>query len=161
MVLYRRNIVSGGTFFFTVTLRDRRSSHLTNHIAPLRNAFRVARQERPFAIGAVVILPDHLHSIWTLPDGDADFSGRWRRIKAHFSHHVAKSDPSVKRRTSGEYELWQSRFWEHTIRDDIDFGRHVDYIHYNPVKHGLVSRVEDWPYSSFHTYVRKGVLPAD
>jgi putative transposase len=161
MVRFRRNLLSGGTFFFTVTLRDRRSSHLTNHISKLRNAFRVARHERPFAIDAIVVLPDHLHAIWTLPDGDADFSGRWRRIKSHFSRHVAAADSSVKRRPSGEYELWQSRFWEHTIRDDIDFARHVDYIHYNPVKHGLVSRVGDWAYSSFHAYVREGVLPAD
>ena len=161
MVRYRRNIVPGGTFFFTVTLRDRRSSHLTNHIANLRNAFRVARQERPFAIEAIVVLHDHLHAIWTLPDGNADFSGRWRRIKSHFSRHVAASEPSIKRNARGEYDLWQSRFWEHTIRDDIDFARHVDYIHYNPVKNGLVSRVVDWPYSSFHAYVRNGLLPAD
>jgi putative transposase len=161
MVRYRRNIVPGGTYFFTVTLRDRRSSHLTNHISNLRNAFRVARQERPFAIDAIAVLPDHLHAIWTLPDGDADFSGRWRRIKSHFSRNVAVAEPSIKRKASREYDLWQSRFWEHTIRDDIDFARHVDYIHYNPVKHGLVSRVSDWAYSSFHAYVREGVLPTD
>jgi putative transposase len=161
MVRYRRNIVPGGTYFFTVTLRDRRSSHLTNHITNLRNAFRVARQERPFAIDAIAVLPDHLHAIWTLPDGDADFSGRWRRIKSYFSRNVAAAEVSLKRKPTGEYELWQSRFWEHTIRDDIDFARHVDYIHYNPVKHGLVSRVSDWAYSSFHAYVREGVLPTD
>jgi putative transposase len=161
MVRYRRSVLPGGTFFFTVTLRDRRSSHLTNHISNLRNAFRVARQERPFAIDAIVVLPDHLHAIWTLPDGDADFSGRWRRIKSHFSRRVAAVEPSVKRRPGGEYELWQPRFWEHTIRDEIDFARHVDYIHYNPVKHGLVSRVCDWAYSSFHVYVRDGILPVD
>jgi putative transposase len=161
MVRYRRNIVPGGTFFFTVTLRDRRSSHLTNHISNLRNAFRVARRERPFAIDAIVILPEHLHAIWTLPDGDADFSGRWRRIKGHFSRNVAATEPSLKRKADGEYRLWQSRFWEHIIRNDNDFARHVDYIHFNPVRHGLVSRVADWAYSSFHAYVRESVLPAD
>jgi putative transposase len=161
MVRYRRHFVPGGTFFFTVTLRDRCSSHLTTHISVLRNAFRLARQERSFAIDAIVVLPDHLHTIWTLPDGDPDFSGRWRRIKAHFSRNVAAAEPSIKRNASGEYDLWQSRFWEHTIRDDIDFARHVDYIHFNPVKHGLVSRVRDWAFSSFHAYVREGLLPAD
>jgi len=161
MVRYRRNIRPGGTFFFTVTLSDRRSSLLIHHISQLRYAFRIARQERPFAIDAIVILPDHLHAIWTLPDDDADFSGRWRRIKSHFSRNVATAEPAIKRKPNGEYDLWQSRFWEHTIRDDADFARHVDYIHHNPVKHGLVQRVSDWDYSSFHTYVRQGLLPND
>ena len=96
----------------------------------------------------------------TLPEHDADFSGRRRRIKSLFSRHVSKTVP-LERDARGEYRLWQKRFWEHTIRDDADFERHIDYIHYNPIKHGLVSRVKDWPYSSFHRYVRLGVLPAD
>jgi REP-associated tyrosine transposase len=161
MVRYRRNFVPGGTFFFTVTLVDRRSSVLIERIAALRTAFRTACNERPFAIDAVVILPDHLHVVMTLPPGDADFSGHWRRIKSVFTHQVVVGGGTVRRNRKGEYALWQRRFWEHTISDDGDFARHVDYIHINPVKHGLVSRVQDWPHSSFHRYVRQGLLPQD
>jgi putative transposase len=124
-------------------------------------AFRRTRRERPFSVEAIVVLPDHLHAILTLPDGDADYSGRWRRIKALFSRHMARSGAQLKPNRKGEYALWQRRFWEHTVRDDDDFERHVDYIHFNPVHHGLVSRVCDWPYSSFHAYLRRGVLPVD
>jgi putative transposase len=161
MVRYRRNILPGGTFFFTVTLADRRSSALVDHIGTLRKAFRVARGERPFEIDAVVILPDHLHAIFTLPQADADYSGRWRRIKGDFSRSLLESGVPVRRRPNGDLAFWQRRFWEHTIRDENDFARHVDYIHFNPVKHGLVQRVRDWPHSSFHRYVREGVLPED
>jgi putative transposase len=161
MVAYRRNFVAGGTFFFTVTLVDRRSSVLIDHIASLRAAFRVTRKERPFSIDAIVILPDHLHAMLTLPSGDADFSGRWRRIKSLYSRQVVARGLPVERNTKGEYALWQRRFWEHTIRDEADFSRHADYVHYNPVKHGLVSQVIEWPHSSFHRYVRQGILPRD
>lgn len=161
MVLYRRNFVPGGTYFFTVTLADRTSSALVDQISTLRTAFRIARQERPFTIEAIVILPDHLHAIWTLPSGDSDFSGRWRRIKAHFTRRLVAAGVPAERHRNGEYALWQRRFWEHTIRNEIDFERHVDYVHFNPVKHGLVSRVRDWPYSSFHAYVRRGLKLAD
>jgi putative transposase len=161
MVAYRRNFVAGGTFFFTVTLVDRRSSVLVDHIASLRAAFRATRKERPFSIDAVVILPEHLHTMLTLPSGDSDFSGRWRRIKSLFTRQVVARGISIKRNDKGEYTLWQRRFWEHTIRDEADFARHADYIHYNPVKHGLVSQVIQWPYSSFHSYVRRGILPRD
>ena len=161
MVRYRRNFVAGGTFFFTVTLADRRSSALVAYIDDLRAAFRVARAERPFAVDAVVVLPDHLHVLMTLPEGDADFSGRWRRVKAGFTHRVAKVEPLLRPNSKGQFGLWQRRFWEHTIRDEDDFARHVDYIHFNPVKHGHVGRVRDWPYSSFHRFVRRGVLAAD
>jgi putative transposase len=161
MVAYRRNLVPGGTFFFTVVLEDRRSTLLIDRIASLRLAFRVARGEQPFKIDAIVILPDHLHTIMALPEGDSDFSGRWRRIKSAFSRRVVAEGVPAKRNRRGEYALWQRRFWEHTVRDETDFARHVDYIHYNPVKHGLVSRVTDWPHSSFHRYVRSGLLPQD
>ena len=161
MVNYRRNFVSGGTFFFTVTLADRRSKALVDHVELLRNALRAARRERPFVIDAVVILPDHLHAIFTLPPGDLDFSGRWRRIKGHFSSALIDASIELKRSPNGDLALWQRRFWEHTIRDEGDFERHVDYIHFNPVKHALVQRVRDWPYSSFHRYVREGILPDD
>src|SRR5437868_8705187 len=161
MVHYRRNFIPGGPYFFTVTLTDRRSSLLVDHISTLRSAFRVARNERPFSIDAIVILPEHLHVIMTLPPDDADFSGRWRRIKGHFSSQLIAAGAFLKRHSNGDLLLWQRRFWEHTIRNDGDFARHVDYIHFNPVKHGLVARVRDWPHSSFHLCVRRGSLPAD
>jgi putative transposase len=161
MVGYRRNFIPGGTYFFTVTLADRRSKVLVDHIGALRRAFRAARRERPFAIEAVVILPDHLHAIFALPPNDADFSGRWRRIKGHFSLALIEAGVGLKRRANGDLALWQRRFWEHTIRDESDFAQHVDYIHFNPVKHGFVRRVHDWPHSSFHRYVREGRLPGD
>src|ERR1700730_9456652 len=161
MVAYRRNLVPGGTFFFTVVLEDRRSSLLTDKVAALRLAFRVVRGERPFKIDGIVILPDHLHTVIMLPEGDSDFSGRWRRIKSVFSRQVVAEGVPARQNRRGEYALWQRRFWEHTIRDETDFARHIDYIHYNPVKHGLVSRVSDWSHSSFHRYVRSSLLPED
>jgi putative transposase len=161
MVRYRRNFIPGGTFFFTVTLADRRSKALLEHISELRSAFRMALRERPFTIDAIVVLPDHLHAILTLPSNDSDFSGRWRRIKGYFSSALIDTGAEVSRRSNGDLALWQRRFWEHTIFDEGDFARHVDYIHFNPVKHGLVPRVLEWPHSSFHRYVREGLLPAD
>ncbi len=161
MVRYRRNFVAGGTFFFTVALADRRASTLVDQVHPLRAAFRLARRERPFAIDAIVVLPEHLHTVMTLPPDDADFSGRWRRIKSLFTRHMVRAGLAVTRDRRGEYALWQRRFWEHTVRDETDFGRHVDYIHYNPIKHGLVSQASDWPYSSLHAFVRRGVLQSD
>lgn len=161
MVRYRRNLLPGGTFFFTVTLDDRRSSALVDHVDKLRGAFRTARAERPFKIDAIAILPDHLHVIMTLPKDDSDFSGRWKRIKSLFTHRLVASGALIRRNHRGEFSLWQRRFWEHTIRDDADFERCADYIHYNPVKHRLVASPIDWPHSSLHRYVREGVLPAD
>lgn len=124
-------------------------------------SFRTARRERPFVVDAIVTLPDHLHAILTLPPNNADFSGRWRRTKGHFSRGLIDAGTRVKRHANGELALWQRRFWEHTIRDEADFSRHVDYIHFNPVKHELASRVRDWPHSSFHRYVREGLLSED
>ena len=161
MVRYRRNFLPGGTYFFTVALADRRSNVLIDHADALRAAFRTARQERPFTVDAIVVLPNHLHTVFTLPQDDADFSGRWRRIKGHFSSTLIASCVATERNPNGDLALWQRRFWEHTIRDERDFERHVDYIHFNPVKHGLVSRACDWPHSSFHRYVREGVLSED
>lgn len=159
MVHYRRNRIAGGTYFFTVTLRDRSSDVLVRHVDLLRNAFRSVRAERPFMINAIVILPDHLHTIFTLPDGDADYSGRWRAIKSRFTHSILATGVSLIRDNRGEYQLWQRRFWEHTIRDERDYANHVDYCHWNPVKHGLVQHLTDWPHSSLHRYVRRGLLP--
>src|SRR5262249_21456347 len=161
MVRYRRNFVAGGTYFFTVTLADRTSRALTEHITALRHAVRQTRSSQPFGIDAIVVLPDHLHMLMTLPDDDADYPNRWRLIKRRFTDAALKSQTPVPRTQNGEVALWQRRYWEHTIRDEKDFERHVDYIHFNPVKHGLVGRVRDWPYSSFHRYVRQGVLPDD
>ena len=161
MVRYRRNFLAGGTFFFTATLADRTSSGLTDYVAALRSAVQLTRRQHPFTIDAVVVLPDHLHIIMTLPQEDADFPTRWQLIKRRFTAAVAKAGSPVLRHRNGEYALWQRRFWEHTIRDQKDFERHVDYIHFNPVKHGLVARVRDWQYSSFHRYVRRGILPED
>jgi putative transposase len=114
MVGYRRNFIPGGTYFFTVTLADRRSNALVDHIGALRGAFRTARRERPFAIEAVVILPDHLHAISSLPPNDADFPGRWRRIKGHFSRALIDAGIEQRRRPNGDLALWQKRFWEHS-----------------------------------------------
>jgi putative transposase len=161
MVHYRRNFIAGGTFFFTLTLADRASRALTDRVEVLRAAVRETRRLRPFVVDAGVVLPDHLHIVMTLPQGDADYTNRWRLIKRRFTDAVMKSGTSVARHSNGEAALWQRRFWEHTIRDEEDFERHVDYVHFNPVKHGLVSRVSDWPYSSFHRYVRQGLLPPD
>jgi putative transposase len=120
----------------------------------LRAAFRKTRATLPFHIDAIVVLPDHLHVVMTLPDGDSNFPARWRRVKGLFTRGVLGTN-------SDAGQLWQPRYWEHTIKDDNDFERHVDYTHYNPVKHRLVARVADWRYSSFHRYVRQGLLPLD
>jgi len=162
MTNYRRNFVPGGSFFFTVNLAERRSRLLTEHVDQLRTAFRVTRAAHPFTTEAIVILPDHLHAIWTLPEGDRDFATRWRLIKSAFSRALPKREPiSESRRSRGERGIWQRRYWEHTLCDEGDFARHADYIHFNPVKHGHVSRVVAWPYSSFHRLVQLGVYPTD
>jgi|SRR5690349_3299174 putative transposase len=161
MVRYRRNFVPGGTYFFTVTLADRRSNFLVDHIVALRSAFQATRRKRPFKIDAIVVLPEHLHAVLTLPHGDANFSARWRDIKTYLTNRIVAAGNPILRHASGERTLWQRRFWEHTIRDETDFVRHVDYIHFNPVKHHLVTRACDWPYSSFHRYVGDGLLVQD
>ena len=158
MVNYRRVQQSGGTFFFTVTLRDRSSMLLTRYIDELRFAFRETGLRKPFKINAIAILPDHLHCLWTLPSGDTNYSGRWRSIKSSFVRKLRKSGVQVGMNEKGEADVWQRRFWEHQIRGDKDFEAHVNYIHINPVKHGLVKNVIDWPWSSFHDYVREGLL---
>lgn len=162
MPQYIRAFVPGGTFFFTVTLLERRRELLTENIGTLREVFKAARRRRPFTLEAIVILPDHLHCIWTLPLGDTDFSTRWHNIKARFAAQIPPGERLSERRLKkGERGIWQRRFWEHVIRDERDYERHVDYIHYNPVKHGHVVRAADWPYSSFHRYVERGVYEPD
>jgi REP-associated tyrosine transposase len=162
MSRYRRAKIEGGIFFFTVNLADRSSDLLVRQIDRLRGIYASVQNKYPFETIAVCVLPDHLHALWSLPPGDGDFALRWNVIKSSFSRglpaEAARSASNIARRESG---IWQRRYWEHAIRDDGDLARHFDYIHFNPVKHGLVSRVRDWPLSSFHRYVANGVLPDD
>ena len=151
---YRRSFVPGGSFFFTVVTAQRRPVFTSPEMVDvLRCALRAVRQARPFKINAMVVLPEHLHCIWTLPAGDADYMIRWRLIKTWFTKHC---DPVLRGR-----DVWQKRYWEHVLRDEHDYARHLDYIHYNPVKHGLAASVGDWPYSSFQRFVKAGVYPPD
>ncbi len=161
MVHYRRNFIAGGTFFFTVTLNDRASRALVEHVDILRTAVSRTQRSQPFTIDAVAVLPDHLHIIMTLPEGDADYPNRWRVIKRRFTDGVRKSKAQAAWHQNESSLIWQTRYWEHTIRDENDFEQHVNYIHFNPVRHSLVDRACDWPYSSFHRYVRLGLLPQD
>ncbi len=162
MTNYRRNYVPGGTFFFTVNLFNRKQTLLIEHIDKLRTSFRIVLAEQPFIIDAIVILPDHLHAILTLPPGDSDFSNRWRKIKANFSRSISLRNPTSKsRQVKNERSIWQRRFWEHTIKDEVDMQQHIDYIHFNPVKHGHCTKVSDWRYSSFHRFVKSNVYPKD
>jgi putative transposase len=157
-----RATIPGGTFFFTVALLERDRRLLLEHIDRLRSSFRQVREVHPFNMEAVAVLPDHLHCIWTLPLEDADFSTRWRRIKGIFSKGTPFNERlSLRRRAKAERGIWQRRFWEHAIREEADYAAHVDYIHYNPVKHGHAQRVVEWPYSSFHRFVEAGVYPRD
>jgi putative transposase len=162
MSRYRRAKIEGGTFFFTVTLADRSSDILVRHIDRLRNAYVSAQKRFPFQTIAICILPDHLHAIWSLPPENSDFSYRWNLIKGGFSRGFpGRADRTQSKLSRREKGIWQRRFWEHAIRDDADLERHVDYIHFNPVKHGYVTRLCDWPHSSFHRFVAEGILPAD
>ncbi len=162
MTNYRRNYIAGGTFFFTVNIAERQKTLLVDHISNLRLAFKDVLATHRFNIDAIVILPDHIHAIWTLDTEDKDFSTRWKMIKAKFSRKLPKEEMrSESRMSKGERGIWQRRFWEHAIRDEEDYQRHMDYIHFNPVKHGLVDRCIDWPYSSFHRYVNDGIYSPD
>lgn len=151
MSSYRRMRVSGGTWFFTVNLQNRQADLLTRYIAELRQSILKVKQRHPFEINAWVVLPDHMHCIWTLPPNESDFPQRWQEIKKTFTPSLAARRGTV----------WQKRFWEHCIRDERDYKTHVDYVYINPVKHGRVNKVCEWPYSSFHRDVRKGLYPVD
>lgn len=174
---YRRAAVPGAVYFFTVALADRRSRALVEHVDALRAAFVATVREHPTQVDAMVVLPDHLHAVWRMPAGDADFPLRWRKLKTRFTRAVVgewrrsgrvghsptlnpwpRSDSKIAK---GERGLWQRRYWEHMIRDAEDWRRHVEYCWFNPVKHGLVGRVGDWPLSSFHRDVRRGLAPED
>jgi putative transposase len=162
MADYRRACVAGGSFFLTIVTNYRRAI-LTAELGRrlLRRALIETGRERPFTIDAMVMLPDHFHTVWTLPDGDADFSTRVRLVKGRFTHHYREAGgleggQSKSRRSKGERSTWQRRFWEHVVRDDEEYERICDYIHYNPVKHGQANCPHAWPYSSFHRFVRGG-----
>jgi putative transposase len=158
----RRSRVPGGIFFFTVNLCDRQTHLLVQHVNILRDAVRQAKLRTRFHIDAWVVLPDHVHCLWTLPDGDINDSGRWNAIKINFSRKIPAGEYRSNSRTAKrERGIWQPRFWEHTIRDEHDYAAHMDYIHFNPVKHGLVDRVADWPFSSFHRAVSAGLYSRD
>ena len=167
MSTYRRARAPGGTYFFTLVTYRRRKLFLDPRARSiLRESVKEVHRDHPFKIDAWVLLPEHLHCVWTLPTGDADYSTRLGKIKAGFSKQ-AKSifhkneRMNNSRRIRRESTLWQRRFWEHEIRDEIDFQKHVDYVHYNPLKHGLVDCLKDWPYSTFHRRVKLGLYPAD
>jgi putative transposase len=157
---YIRFRVEGGCYFFTVNLLERNKTLLIEHIDLLREAVRLCKQKRPFEVNAWVVLPEHMHCIWTLPEGDDDYSNRWKMIKTHFSKGIKQQERrSATRLKRGERGIWQRRFWEHVIRDEHDYQMHMDYIHYNPVKHGWVDKVIEWEYSSFHHCVKQGICP--
>jgi putative transposase len=160
---YRRAWHPGGTYFFTVNLLERHANNaLTRHVETLREAVRAVRQRHPFAIHAWAVLPDHLHCVIELPAGDADSATRWRLIKTGFSKALPRTERvSRSREARGERGIWQRRYWEHLIRDEADYRAHMDYVHINPVKHGLVKSVADWPHSTFHRLVESGVYPRD
>lgn len=161
MPRYIRSMVPGVTYFFTVTLADRSSDLLVREIECLRHAYRAVQRRHPYESVAICVLPDHLHAVWKLPEGDTDYGLRWQQVKRAFSTPVDDVGVlSCSKRSKRERGLWQRRFWEHRIRDEEDFARHVEYIHFNPVKHGHVQQVQDWPYSSFHRWVRRGDVPA-
>jgi putative transposase len=162
MTRYRRAKIKAGTFFFTVTLANRSSDLLVQEIHRLRSAYVSAQRRFPFKTIAICVLPDHLHAVWSLPPDDADFPLRWNLIKSGFSRGLpASANRTESKIAKREKGIWQRRYWEHAIRDDADLARHVDYIHFNPVKHGYVAKVCDWPHSSFHRFVTEGILPLD
>jgi len=162
---YRRAQVPRGTYFFTVdTFRRRKFLCKPENVEILRTAFRIVKAEHPFTIDAFVLLPEHLHCLWTLPPGDKNYPMRWNAIKNYFTRHCSadyKTPRSPYQRRKRAQTVWQPRYWEHLIRDEHDFEKHCDYIHWNPVKHGLVTHPGDWPYSSFHRFVQQGLYPSD
>jgi putative transposase len=158
---YRRNRIEGGCYFFTVNLLERKHNQfLVNRIDILRDVVKRVRNLHPFHIDGWVILPDHMHCIWTLPSGDDDYPMRMRLIKTFFSKKIPNTEyrSSIPHR-KGERGIWQRRYWEHTIRDENDYSAHMDYLHYNPVKHGYVEKVMDWPFSTFRHHVQNGLYP--
>lgn len=159
MSSYIRPRQPGASIFFTVALADRGARTLVNQVEALRQAVRVTKAERPFRIDAWVVLPDHMHCVWTLPEGDADFSTRWSVIKARFSRAMPRVQRRKSHETRREHGIWQRRYWEHHIRDDAAFAACVRYCWINPVKHGLAEHPKDWPYSSWHRDGSDDLIP--
>lgn len=159
---YRRVFLPGASYFFTLTLQDRRSNLLICKIKELRIAFQRVMKTSPFTIDGIVVLPEHMHMTLTLPPDDTSYSQRISFIKSAFSRQIEPMECiNSSRRTKRERGIWQRRFWEHLIRDEQDYEKHLDYIHYNPVKHGHVKSPSEWPHSSIHRYVNSGILPAN
>lgn len=160
---YHRAYQARGCYFFTVNLQQRYPNDLlVRHIDVLRAAFRDVVKRHPFRLDAIVILPDHLHCVLTLPADDVDYPTRWRLIKSLFSRKLSATEPSSdNRRKRYERNIWQRRYWEHLIRDERDWRAHIDYVHINPQHHGYVTQVADWPFSTFHRYVQQGIYPVD
>lgn len=162
MRTYIRDCTDGATYFFTLNLLNRKSDLLIQHIEQLRIAYRKTQHHMPFILEAMVVLPEHLHILMTLPNNDHDYAKRISCLKGLFSRQIPKSEfVNGSRTQKGERGIWQRRYWEHRIRDELDFQRHVDYIHYNPMKHGHVKQVQDWEYSTFHQFVRQGFYCLD
>ena len=167
MSRYRRAQTAGAIYFFTLVSYRRQPILCDPPVrAALHNAIVSTRTKRPFSIDAWVLLPDHLHCIWTLPPDDADFSTRWSIIKRQVSVKCREAYRRSELITASklkhrESTLWQRRYWEHQIRDDTDYMRHVDYIHYNPIKHKVCKSLAGWPYSTFHRYVEHGFYPSN
>lgn len=160
MSRYRRLHVPGGTYFFTVNPANRRDDLLVTNIAALRAAYALVLGTMPVETHAIVVLPDHLHAIWTMPEGDSDFPTRWKRIKREFtirSGHLRNR--STSKWIKGEAGIWQRRYWERLIRDEAELEAALRYVWTNPVKHGFVRRAVDWPHSSVHRDIRAGHLP--
>lgn len=159
---YRRVFEPGSSYFLTFVTNGRARIFTTSEVVEkFHSATRKVQSGRPFTIEAEVILPDHIHALWSLPNGDADYPTRVRLVKSYFTRsiglHQTTFEQSASRASKAERPIWQRRYWEHTIRDDRDFNIHLDYIHFNPVKHGLVAAARDWPYSTFHDWVARGV----
>jgi len=159
---YRRVFAPGASYFFTLTLQNRRSDLLTCKTKELRVAFQQVMKTHPFIIDGIVVLPEHIHMILTLPLDDTNYSQRISCIKSTFSRQLEPTELiHSSKQTKRERGIWQRRFWEHLIRDEQDYKRHLDYIHYNPVKHGHVKSPSKWAYSSIHRYIKAGILPAN
>ncbi len=159
---YRRVKIEGAWYFFTVVTYHRRNFLTDDFVRPiLKETFQQIKTDRPFEMPAFCLMPNHLHCIWQMPQGDCDYSARWSLIKRIFSKTYIASggkplSQSKSRQKKRELGIWQRRFWEHRIRDETDYWNHVHYIHYNPVKHKLVGRIEDWPYSTYHRFCQRG-----
>ncbi|WP_419420559.1 REP-associated tyrosine transposase [Legionella sp. D16C41] len=159
---YRRVFLAGATYFFTVNLANRTNDILIKEINLLSNVIQITKTKYPFKILAYVILPNHLHLIMSLPENDSNYSLRLRMIKSLFSKEFPCLEPiTPARQKKRERGIWQRRFWEHLIRDELDLENHVNYIHFNPVKHGYVQKASNWRYSSIHRYIQRGIITND